>query len=505
MRPFAAARSRELFVCFSLVLFVLLWPLERRHLVFTEYSFITGAFTEGGTLALYASDVAFVLLCVAWLFWRFRGEHLPKAAPRSLLLLSLGLVVWAVLRAAPGGTSQPHVLGLYGAARIAQGVLLLVMIRELWNVSLFRRSILLTLLGAGLLQSAFGIAQVIRMSDLGLRALGEPPLTLEAPGVAKVDIMRQFGDGDNVSIGTFEREPVSKILRAYGTFPHPNVLGGFLIASTAASIALFRGQLLSNMRILGVVTLSILLVGVVLSFSRTSWFSLSLLAIGTMCCSPRNIDKVTFSVILMSIIVSIGTITFIPLGRESLFHRVVPLGTDRFLEQRIFSYEDALFLLRNNLFLGSGTGLYLPSLFRNVRNIDKNNSLILNSDEREPWEYFPPHSVPLLIAVELGLLGLGFFLSLLWVVFKPFLSAPTGGQLHRPGVGVVGRLLIVLSVALPLLTDHYLWTTQQGRILFWGGLGMLAALGSEAVRQPLAPAVPIGTGAPTVDRRSTVQ
>ena len=65
-----------------------------------------------------------------------------------------------------------------------------------------------------LLQAALGIAQFAVQHDVGLRWLGEPVLRTDMRGVA-----------------VFYDIHHAKILRAYGTFPHPNVLAAYLMTA----------------------------------------------------------------------------------------------------------------------------------------------------------------------------------------------------------------------------------------------------------------------------------
>lgn len=94
--------------------------------------------------------------------------------------------------------------------------------------------------------------------------------------------------------------------------------------------------------------------------------------------------------------------------------------------------------------------------------------------ERKPWQYQYPHSVPVVLVLELGLVGAFLLVSYLWLLLWEAcaaLSRRFGQQGGRYGLCALSLLLAVLPL---LLTDHYLWTSQQGRLLFWGVLGVLA-------------------------------
>ena len=110
-----------------------------------------------------------------------------------------------------------------------------------------------------------------------------------------------------------------------------------------------------------------------------------------------------------------------------------------------------------------------------------------------PWQYQPVHNVFLLIWSELGIIGLALFIWILEVVFsvKAAVSRPPATKALRAG-GTVGQkkikeylgrdlLLfrgILLGFLFVALFDHYLWDIQQGQILLWLTMGMIAGLSS---------------------------
>lgn len=104
--------------------------------------------------------------------------------------------------------------------------------------------------------------------------------------------------------------------------------------------------------------------------------------------------------------------------------------------------------------------------------------------------YQYPHSVPLVLLAELGVVGCGLFAIFLWSVGGPLFARvvqclrPLSGR-TRPAWSASTTLLgaaLLLGVATPFLVDHFLWTTQQGRILLWGILGAVAGSGRTHAR-----------------------
>ncbi len=90
-----------------------------------------------------------------------------------------------------------------------------------------------------------GILQFVLQHSIGLHFLGEPVISVAQPGVAKIEI---FGH---------------QLLRAYGTFSHPNVFGGYLV------IAILGALYLKAIRFREII-ISICLLALIFSFSRSA-------------------------------------------------------------------------------------------------------------------------------------------------------------------------------------------------------------------------------------------
>jgi O-antigen ligase len=91
----------------------------------------------------------------------------------------------------------------------------------------------------------------------------------------------------------------------------------------------------------------------------------------------------------------------------------------------------------------------------------------------ESWAYQPAHNIYLLIAAELGWPALLAFLVFLFSTIKTSWSGLKNDALKSYWLFVIGYLLIIG------LFDHFLWDLQQGQILFWLTLGILASLSPE--------------------------
>ena len=124
-----------------------------------------------------------------------------------LLIFCLWLVVDLLLI-----SGDYFFIGAYQTLKFLELAILFVYVY--FNLTSFKR-ILITaglLALSGLTQSLLAVFQYfLQRSVFGSKWLGEIVLSPELPGVAKIAV-----DGE-------------KIMRAYGTFPHPNILAGFLL------------------------------------------------------------------------------------------------------------------------------------------------------------------------------------------------------------------------------------------------------------------------------------
>jgi len=239
-------------------LFLLSIPFQTRKVFLTEYSFYSGEFTEWTTFFIYASDIFLILSLVFWVISILRSKNYqfknivfpPFVIPAKLVLDSdrgagihsynkirlfsqvfknkwLFLFVflfWLVLNLAIN--KEYFEISAFQVAKFIELSLLMIFVYfNLQNSKVLIKSLFI-LAFSGFLQSLIAIYQFIAQhsafsSPILAKITGESIISPQILGVAKILI-----DND-------------KIIRAYGTFPHPNVLGGFLIFTILITIYLY--------------------------------------------------------------------------------------------------------------------------------------------------------------------------------------------------------------------------------------------------------------------------
>lgn len=222
-------------------------------------------------------------------------------------------------------------------------------------------------------------------------------------------------DSTTTGIAHFEIAGIQS-LRPYGTFPHPNVAAAFLVIFSLLLASYHQKRL--NLR-----SLPIGAAAIILTFSKAAVLASFL---GLFILAKKRLLLLVFLLPVIFILIFSGPISEIQIQS---------------LAERFTLAQASLTIAKENLAFGVGTANFIPAV----------SSLDLFSLAQARLLQ-PVHNVFLLILAEGGLLGLSFFVALIVVVA---LKANT-----LPKLALFVVLLVFLSV------DHFLWTLQQGRMLF---------------------------------------
>ncbi len=257
----------------------------------------------------------------------------------------------------------------------------------------------------------------------------------------------KYPTGDRV-LRYIEDDPANP-LRAISTSVDPNVLGGLLILVTALTVPqLFAAKPLLPRRWIGVIALT-MSVCLVLTFSRGALLGLTLALIVVATVRYRPIIG----------LVILGGIIFLlmPFTQEYVGHFVDAFTlSDRATQMRLGEYKDALTLISRYPFFGVGFG---------------------GSPDMDT--YLGVSNVYLLMAEEMGLVGLSAFLLTMGLFFYRVARAWFDGLARDEFLapillGVAGALL---GAMIGGLVDHYFFNLKfvHAVVLFWlfVGLGMV--------------------------------
>jgi len=238
-----------------------------------------------------------------------------------------------------------------------------------------------------------------------------------------------------------------RFLRAYGTLPHPNLLGGIVLVSLLGTASLFLTSKKTSYPILILHSLGIILL--VITFSRSAWLGL-LASLVFLIFRSRYFDRKRLFLFLAGSILTI-ILTLYPL-RELVLTRVsnAPVTTERLaIFGREWLAQQAMDMFRAQPLTGVGIGSFI---------------LELSSYAVDGAIIEPVHNIFLLALSELGILGL-LLVLVLFVLIGFHIFKARKPQAILASTAVIG--LGVISVF-----DHYLWTLAPGRVLLALTLGL---------------------------------
>ncbi len=270
--------------------------------------------------------------------------------------------------------------------------------------------------------SVLAIAQFVFQRSIGgpLWFFGERTFTIDTPGIAR--------------ISWYGRE----VLRSYATFPHPNVLGGFLV-TTLPLIIFYQMKKFSMFKI---IIITIGLIALFLTFSRSAWIvgmGVCILYYGVWVKSKKSPSLFTIIRNAIPILILVFVLWKIyPLVGESVIVR-----------QQLNS--SAIALWKTSPLFGIGLGNFLVQL---------PNAL----PSRSIYFLQPVHNIYLLLLSEVGIVGVGLVaLWVLWVLKHELRIMNYGKGQNKELFMIHTSLFIILILG---LVDHYPLTLQQGQILF---------------------------------------
>ena len=240
-----------------------------------------------------------------------------------------------------------------------------------------------------------------------------------------------------------------RILRAYGTLPHPNILGGFALLCLLGPASLFITARRTNIPALLLYSLGIVLI--METFSRSAWLGL-LVFLFVLWLKSKHLDRQRFYLLFAASVLAI-ILTLFPL-QELVLTR---MGSSSVQTEQLSTFGrswlngQALGVIQANPINGVGIGSFILQLAG-------------HAIEGAPIE--PVHNVFLLIGSELGILGMLItailIISMIVKGSKVRTSQATLASAALAGIGMIG------------LFDHYLWSIAPGRLMLGLALGLWA-------------------------------
>lgn len=382
-------------------------------------------------------------LLALFAMWFARAMTRQDEAPQGFQFTFLGAPIFAFMALAIfsfiSGTSHAG-LQVAIVRRFAEVLLAIATYFLIVNVVTTRERltrVVRVIIICGMISAALGILFYVLPQDLTIRTLS---------------LLRYLKYPDGPAVLRFIDDDPAGTLRAVSTSVDPNVLGGLMILMTAltAPQVFARDPLLPRGVIVGGVAAMFLCL--VLTFSRGA-----LLGLGV---SLAIIAFVKYRRLLPVLVIGALVFWFLPFTQEYIQHLLDAFaGADRATQMRLGEYQDALTLISRYPFFGVG---------------------FLGSPDLDT--YIGVSSVYLLMAEQMGLIGVTVFLLTMGIFFvrsaQAWLDGLSQDALLSPILlGVCTALLGAMTAG---VVDHYFFNLDfpHSVTLFWiyVGLGVTAML-----------------------------
>ncbi len=425
---------KQRYFTFLLSVFALLLPWQSRY-IFAMLP-IGNAVSEYGVMSVYAIELLLVIGLVTGYAWL----GLPKLSEenRSPAILAVLMILAALVSVAFSATGE---LSLAQSTHVLCALLFFLALLdprvELKKV-LLGFSIGLVpplLLGAFQVLTGFSAASTY----LGLAArnaehLGDSVITL----------------GGGV-----------RMLRAYGSFSHPNIFGGYLAVGTVAAGTLWYNARSPKYKTAYFALGAALLIGLFLTASRSAALGLALgTGLSLLVVRMKDTAKARMAVIPLAILV-IGATLAITLFAPGVAADTRGGGVNeaRSIEERTAQYVEYSAVEKQatplQVLVGHGVGSYVFELAKTF-------------PDRQVFDYQPIHSLPFLVFFEVGILG--SIMIIFWQTTVDLINFARFPNRNAVAAFAMGNVVLVI-----IFFDHYIWSS-------WSGLALIAFVMALTVR-----------------------
>ncbi len=423
-----------------MISFFVALPFQIKKNIFLPEFFLSGHFDFYQNIAIYFTDILLIISFVIYGIYLIR--HPLKTVhfgPKFIQLLFLITFILIEINSIMKGVNEQNTLTILLRSIEWFGLYMLIL-NEVAPIKI----ILLAIIGSISVQSVLALLQLASQHSIGLHFLGEPLLSVQQEGIAKIALNS------------------TKLIRSYGTTPHPNILGGFIVLSL-----FFTWFTIKNIKLRTFLTITQIL-GLFSTFSRSALLGLggALLAgimfmkisVFTPKIKKKTIIKMIGGLCLIIFIAAIINIESIPAWKE----RFNILNDKKAISERLLYLEGAYNMTKSAPVFGQGVGAFTRDLQRYV------------DVKIAPWEIQPVHNIFALISSELGIIGLVLTMTFLIYAFKKINieRKKFSKREHRDETVVI--FLCLTAVTIIMLFDHYFITIHEGQILLVTIIGLLA-------------------------------
>lgn len=419
--------------------FVAVLPLQIKALIFTKGFYETGFFNPYLSHFLYLEDIFLIFALM------FFGLHLVfgrgtadarrvRAGGNFYLTVLLGFFLAVYIFSLLVSVNKANTL-FYIVRYFEFFIVYLLISSEVVKI----RKVVFVFLGAMFLVTFIGVLQYISQRSLGLGFLGEPVVSATLRGVAKVNLF----DG--------------AVLRAYSTFPHPNLFAGYLVFAIFFCLYYWK-----KYKSLFTFLLVVFGAGLILTFSRSA--ILALFA-GVSVYYFLAGARVSFRYILLGVVCVL------------LFILVFDLTS--ILSQR-FIFGDSASLTERGVFYAAGEEMFLENPFGVGAGNFTEAMQNYVGNKLMPWQFQPVHNIFVLLLNEIGIVGLITAVSLF--IYAAYALLRNVGKKALTGREKKSAMLaaLLLTIFVIGLFDHYFVSLYQGQALLFMFFGIVGRVTGTA-------------------------
>ncbi|PJB27370.1 hypothetical protein COV05_01590 [Candidatus Uhrbacteria bacterium CG10_big_fil_rev_8_21_14_0_10_48_16] len=393
---------------------------------------VSGEPSQFGVFSLYVVEI---LIAFAFLLRGRQQTHGLVRRTWQALYFFLAVAFFSLSFSGIVGVGWFHMIHMVSA-----GMFFFLITDERTNIKQVLSIFLLGLMVPILL----GWVQVLYGSSQASTALGVASKDAVTPGVAVVETVS------------------GRMLRAYGTFPHPNIFGGYVAFGIIALVWLSRFVERFTHRIVGILGSVALGATLIVTFSRSAWlglFTAFFLLMGMMFWQKKIPPRRAFPMMILglaSILVTLGVFHSQVISRFNPTIRIEAIS----IEERASQYQTFGDIFWEAPLLGVGPNAYTFTL----ASLDPDHPV---------WSYQPIHNTFLLILAELGIVG--FVMLFYWLYQMDMVVHARRRSANGLFALTIGASFLVIG-----LFDHYLWTFWPGMALGALAFGTMVKWGSEA-------------------------
>ncbi len=410
-------------------LFIILIPWQVRW-IFYDWR-LDGQIWEYGRLSMYGSLIVLILAAILFAYSHRKELHFSK----NKLLYSV--FVYSII--IPFFSALPLV-SFYWVLLIYVAVLFAYLSRFLQ-----KKFVLNAILLSGLIQGLVALQQFFNQQILANKWFGMAEHLPETLGTSVVLV-----NGD-------------RILRAYGSLPHPNILGGFLFVAIFVGIYLLlkfykeledskwsKKFIRQNLVRYLFITISLIIAtyGLLASFSRSALLALAVSMVSVLLINifqnKWRVVKVFLKYFVVLFIIFYSFNWMIPGAWQARWTVANHLETQS-INQRVDTFEQLKLDGPKEILFGQGLGMNTYDTWQ-----QNPNQTIYNIQ--------PIHDIFLLALAEIGLIGIIILIALVRLILR-----------KADKIDVLASSLLLGLIVIGIF-DHYLWTSWTGWLLLTFGL-----------------------------------